>query len=121
LTAINEKLRQDYIDDCQRGLNRWNKVIEKHGYDFRFELPHRAFHRAIGNFAEVKVSPEGKVITEAEWTKNLNDWLPTESDREFVKSLMKPCYEPGKVAGWIAPPTRGIHGNPFEYEYVKFN
>jgi len=121
LTAINEKLRQDYIDDCQRGLNRWNKVIEKHGYDFRFELPHRGFHRAIGNFSEVKVSPEGKVVTEGEWTHHVNDWLPTEADREFVKSLMKPCYEPGKVAGWIAPPTRGIHGNPFEYEYVKFN
>ena len=121
LTAINEKLRQDYIDDCQRGLNRWNKVIEKHGYDFRFKLPHRGFHRAIGNFAEVRVSPDGRVISEAEWTNNLADWLPTSSDRDFVTTVMKPCYEQGKIAGWIAPPTRGIHGNPFDYEYVKFN
>ena len=31
LLAINERLRDDYIVDCQRGLNRWNKEIEKHG------------------------------------------------------------------------------------------
>ncbi|MEC8086968.1 MAG: benzoyl-CoA 2,3-epoxidase subunit BoxB [Pseudomonadota bacterium] len=121
LTSVNEKLRQDYIDDCQRGMNRWNKVIEKSGHDFQFKLPHRGFNRAIGNFAEVKVSPDGRVISEAEWTKNATDWMPTESDREFVKALMKPCYEQGKIAGWIAPPTRGVHGNPFDYEYVKFN
>lgn len=121
LTAINEKLRQDYIDDCQRGLNRWNKVIETHGYDFRLQLPHRGFHRRIGQFGEVKVSPDGRVITEADWTHNINDWLPTEADRAFVKTLMKPCYEPGKISGWIAPPARGIHGHPFDYQYVKFN
>ena len=121
LTSVNEKLRQDYIDDCQRGMNRWNKVIEKSGHDFQFKLPHRGFNRAIGNFAEVKVSPDGRVVSEAEWTKNATDWMPTESDREFVKALMKPCYEQGKIAGWIAPPTRGVHGNPFDYEYVKFN
>ena len=121
LTSINEKLRQDYIDDCQRGLNRWNKVIEKHGYDVRFSLPHRGFHRAIGNFSEVKVSPDGKVISEAEWTKNVDKWLPTEADRAFVTTLMKPCYEHGKIAGWIAPPTRGIHGHPFDFDYVRFN
>jgi benzoyl-CoA 2,3-dioxygenase component B len=121
LTSVNEKLRQDYIDDCQRGVNRWNKVIEKHGFDFRLALPHRGFHRAVGNFSEVKVSPDGHVISEAEWTKHVTDWLPTESDREFVKSLMKPCYEHGKIAGWIAPPKRGVHGNPFDFEYVKFH
>ena len=121
LTSVNEKLRQDYIDDCQRGLNRWNKVIEKHGYDFRFELPHRGFHRAIGNFSDTKISPSGKVVSDSEWTRNLENWLPDVSDHDFVRSLMKPCYEMGKIAGWIAPPTRGIHGNPFKYEYVKFN
>ena len=24
------------------------------------------------------------------------------------------------MAGWIAPPPRGIHGKPIDYEYVKF-
>jgi benzoyl-CoA 2,3-dioxygenase component B len=120
LNAVNERLRQDYIDDCQRGLNRWNKVMETHGHDFRFKLPHRAFHRRIGQFADVKVSPEGKIITEAEWTRRSPEWLPSEQDREFVLSLMRPVLEPGKMAGWIAPPTRGIDGKPIDFEYVKF-
>ena len=28
--------------------------------------------------------------------------------------------EPGKIAGWIAPPAKGINGQPVEYEYVHF-
>ena len=27
--------------------------------------------------------------------------------------------EPGKTAGWIAPPDHGINANPLEYQYVK--
>ena len=37
----------------------------------------------------------------------------------FVASVMKPVLEPGKVAGWIAPPDRGINSLPVDYEYVK--
>ena len=48
------------------------------------------------------------------------DWLPTEQDREYVRSLMKPVYEPGKFAAWIAPPQKGVKGKPIDYEYVKF-
>ena len=61
------------------------------------------------------------MISEAEWTKNVDKWLPTEADRAFVNTLMKPCYEHGKIAGWIAPPARGIHGHPFNFDYVRFN
>jgi benzoyl-CoA 2,3-dioxygenase component B len=121
LLAINERLRDDYISDSQRGLQRWNKVLEKHGIDFEFTLPHRGFHRRIGTFAGVRVSPEGRLVTEAEWTQRLGDWLPTAQDHAFVASLMQPVTEPGKMAGWIAPPPRGIHGKPLDYEYVKFH
>ena len=31
LTAINMRLRDDYTADCQRGIDRWNKIIEKTG------------------------------------------------------------------------------------------
>ena len=31
LTAINMRLRDDYTADCQRGLDRWNKIIERTG------------------------------------------------------------------------------------------
>jgi len=29
--------------------------------------------------------------------------------------------EPGKMAGWIAPPDRGINKQPVDYEYVEFH
>ena len=35
-------------------------------------------------------------------------------DREYVRSLMHPVYETGKIANWIAPPAAGIKGKPFE-------
>jgi len=125
LTAINERLREDYIADCERGLKRWNKVIKAAGIPREFALPHRAFNRRIGLFAnvapDIRISPDGKVITEAEWTHRVGSWLPTSDDHAFVGSLMRGVVEPGKIAGWIAPPARGIDGQPFEFEYVKFH
>ena len=32
---------------------------------------------------------------------------------------MPPCWEPGKFAGWIAPPKVGIDNKPGDFEYVK--
>jgi benzoyl-CoA 2,3-epoxidase subunit B len=119
LVSLNERLRDDYIADCQRGLNRWNDVIQKHGIDFRLSLPHRGFHRAIGGFAEVKVSPDGRVVSEAEWDARHREWLPTDEDRAFVQSVMTPVTEPGQFAGWIAPPARGVNGQPLDFGYVR--
>ena len=34
-------------------------------------------------------------------------------------SLMQPVIERGKMAGWIAPPARGINGQPADFEYVR--
>ncbi|MGQ4807605.1 Benzoyl-CoA oxygenase component B [Candidatus Entotheonellaceae bacterium PAL068K] len=121
LLAVNERLRHDYMVDSQRGVNRWNKTIEKHGCHDRLTLPHLGFHRRIGAFADVRVSPQGQIITDAEWTRQSNNWLPTEQDHAFVASLMRPVTAPGHMASWIAPPARGIHGQPLDYEYVKFN
>jgi benzoyl-CoA 2,3-dioxygenase component B len=120
LLAINERLRDDYIEDCQRGVDRWNKIVAKAGVDFEFKLPHRAFHRAIGQFSDVKVTPEGKVITEADWDRHHRDWLPTKEDEAYVGSLMGAVTEPGKMANWIAPPAHGIKGRPVDFEYVRF-
>ncbi len=120
--AVNERLRDEYIIDCERGMTRWNRIIKRHKIDFEFKLPHRAFHRAIGNFSEIKASPDGKIVTEADWTHHHGDWMPSEEDRAFVQSLMHRVTEPGKVAGWIAPPARGVnHEDPATFEYVRFN
>jgi benzoyl-CoA 2,3-dioxygenase component B len=119
LTALNERLRDDYIADCQRGVDRWNKIIANHGIDVELTLPHRGFHRAIGAFADVKVSPAGRVISQAEWDAQHTGWLPTEVDEAFVQGLMQPVVERGKFAGWIAPPLRGINSQPVDFEYVR--
>jgi len=119
LPSLNERLRDDYIADCQRGVDRWNRIIREHGIAVELRLPHRAFHRAIGAFSEVRVSPEGHVLSQAEWDAGKPGWLPTEDDEAFVQSLMKPVTEPGKFAGWIAPPARGINGQPVDFQYVR--
>lgn len=122
LQALNERLRQDYIDDCAKGVLRWNKAIERAGIDFEMTLPHRAFDRQIGAFAGLRVSPEGKVLSEAEWNANKDRWLPTDEDRAYVTSLMGAAVtQPGKFAHWIAPPARGINNQPGDFEYVRFN
>jgi benzoyl-CoA 2,3-dioxygenase component B len=36
----------------------------------------------------------------------------------LVASLMNPETRPGKFAGWIAPPIRGINLQPIDFEYV---
>jgi benzoyl-CoA 2,3-dioxygenase component B len=119
LPSLNERLRDDYIADCQRGVDRWNRVIKEHGIDFQLRLPHRAFQRAIGIFADVRVSPEGRVLSQAEWDAKKREWLPTEEDQAWVESLMQAVTEPGKFAGWIAPPARGVNGQPLDFEYVR--
>ena len=121
LNALNEVLRDDYIKDSIAGVERWNKIIEKAGIPFRLKAPHKAFHRNIGALAAVKVSPEGRVVSEAEWAMNVDTWLPSATDRAFVASLMGRCVEPGKFANWIAPPVMGINRQPVDFEYVRFN
>ncbi|MBI2491245.1 MAG: benzoyl-CoA 2,3-epoxidase subunit BoxB [Candidatus Rokubacteria bacterium] len=119
LTTLNERLRDDYVDDCARGVARWNQVIQKAGIDVELKLPHRAFHRAIGAFAEVRVSPDGRVLGEAEWDARKHEWLPTAEDQAYIQSLMRPVVERGRFANWIAPPARGINAQPLDFEYVR--
>ena len=121
LTAVNMRLRDDYIKDASGGVKRWNKIIEKAGFDFQLTLPHEAFHRQIGVFAPIQTTPEGDLIDEATWNARKDEWLPTKEDGAFIQSLMKPCYEPGKYASWIAPPKVGIDNKPGDFEYVKLH
>jgi benzoyl-CoA 2,3-dioxygenase component B len=117
LTALNATLRDDYVEDCAKGVDRWNRTLAEVGGELR--LPHVGFHRAVGEFGGASVSPDGRLVSTEEWESNRSQWLPTDSDQEFVESLMKPVREPGKMAGWVAPPASGLHGKPVDYEYVK--
>ena len=121
LNALNEVLRDDFIKDFMAGVGRWNKVLEKAGVPTRLVVPHKAFNRQIGALAGIKMSPDGRVVSEAEWTARKAEWLPTPEDFAFVASLMGRVVEPGKFAGWIAPPVMGINRQPVDFEYVRFN
>ena len=112
LTALNMRLRDDYTADCQRGLERWNKIIDKTGVAFKLDLPHVAFHREIGEFKDVNVSPAGKLIDDATWNRDQGQWLPSTDDGDFIASLMRPVIEPGQFAGWIAPPRSASTTSP---------
>ncbi|KAG1647393.1 Benzoyl-CoA-dihydrodiol lyase [Nymphon striatum] len=85
LTAINMRLRDDYVRDAAGG---------------------------IGVFSSVAVDPDGAIISAEEWTKRKDEWLPTKADGDYIQSLMVPCFEPGKYASWIAAPKVGIDNKP---------
>jgi benzoyl-CoA 2,3-epoxidase subunit B len=119
LTALNMRLRDDYTQDCVKGILRWNKVISTAGYDFKLAVPHTAFHRAIGEFKNVHATPDGILIDDATWNKREYEWLPSLQDGEFIASLMKPVTEAGEFASWISPPKIGIDNKPGDFEYVK--
>jgi benzoyl-CoA 2,3-dioxygenase component B len=119
LTAINMRLRDDYVKDCQGGVSRWNRIIDKAGIKFELKLPSVAFNRAIGEFRSVHASPDGQHLSDGEWAARKDEWLPSKDDGGFIESLMKPCWEAGKYANWIAPPKVGIDSKPGDFEYVK--
>ena len=119
--AMNEVLRDGYIQDCEFVVGRWNRILEKAGRSERMYLPHRRFNREIGIYTSQNYDPQGQPLSVEEWEARRGTWLPSEADTKFVHSLMKPCLGHGKVAAWIAPPKKGINGNPFAWEYVRFD
>jgi len=117
--AINEVTRDAYVKDCELGMKRWNKLIEKTGHGFRMTLPSTRFRRTIGSWANVPTDPAGNPISREEFDAHRDEWLPTEGDRAYIYSLMKGVLERGKMAAWIAPPERGINNQPIDFEYVR--
>jgi benzoyl-CoA 2,3-dioxygenase component B len=117
--ALNEVLRGGYIKDCERGLARWNKTLAEEGVAERLYLPSARFHRHVGEYAGHCFDIQGNLISQAEFARRITDWLPTAQDREYVRSLMTPVVERGKIANWIAPPKSGVNYRDFDFEYVR--
>ncbi len=49
--AMNDVTRGSYVKDCDLGVTRWNRLIEKAGHSFRLSLPSHALpsqHRKLG-------------------------------------------------------------------------
>jgi benzoyl-CoA 2,3-epoxidase subunit B len=118
LVGLNTDLRREYISDCRNGVSRWNRILQEAGLPQRLHLPHIAFNRRVGVFKNIEVTPGGEPLSTEEWLRRKGEWLPTDLDKTHVRSLMRPVYERGKIAAWIAPPRQGINGKPFDYEYV---
>ncbi len=117
--AMNEVLRDAYVADNEKGIAYWNRITERYNVDWRVSLPNRRFNRSVGLYAGTHFDLEGNPISEEEWERNATTWLPTAEDKAYVKSLMQPCLEPGKIASWIAPPAKGVNSQPAEFEYVR--
>jgi benzoyl-CoA 2,3-epoxidase subunit B len=118
LTGLNTDLRREYIADCEGGVKRWNRILAGAGLPHRLALPHPAFNRKVGAFAGIEASPSGEVLSADEWQQRKSQWLPTDTDKTHVRSLMHPVYQRGKIAAWLTPPRNGINGQPFNYDYV---
>lgn len=121
LNALNEVMRESYLKDCEIGMRRWNRAIERAGHDFRLTLPNMHFRRSIGAWAGLPVDPQGRLIPKDEYERRKDEWVPSQEDRAYVKSLMQKVVAPGKMAAWIAPPERGINNMAVDYEYVHLN
>ena len=119
LSAINMRLRDDYVKDATGGVNRWNNILKKEGVEFQITLPHVAFHRHQGEFAAIHADPDGNLLSAEDWEKRKDEWVSSKADGDFIDSLMKPQWETGKYAGWISPPRVGIDNKPGDFEYVK--
>ncbi|HSL23547.1 MAG TPA: benzoyl-CoA 2,3-epoxidase subunit BoxB [Vicinamibacterales bacterium] len=118
--AMNEVLRDWYVGDCQAGVDRWNKILERHGISDRLRLPDRKFNREIGMFSAAHFDPNGTRLSDEDWERRKHEWLPSDGDRAYLLSIMaSPIYEPGIYANYIAPPARGINRQPIDFEYVR--
>ncbi len=118
--AMNLILRDSYVDDCRKVVERWNRVLERAGLTERLYLPSDRFNRHQGVYANMPFDPHGALLAQAEFDARRDALLPSAKDYAYVRSLMKPCYAPGEFASWIAPPRKGINNLPQEFEYVRF-
>jgi benzoyl-CoA 2,3-epoxidase subunit B len=119
LSALNMRLRDDFVADAAAGLSRWNRVFDQTGVDFRISLPHVAFNRRIGEFSAVHTDTEGHFVSRDAWVARRETMLPSAGDNAFIASLMRPERGRGAFASWIAPPRHGIDNRPGDFEYVK--
>ena len=116
--AANAMLQEAYSRECEKSLARWNQVLEREGIDVRLSLPSPRFHRTIGPFAGHAYLPDGSLSEDPDEPARR---VPSDADREYIDSLQTgPVWERGRCAQWIAPPTHAIHGQPSDFEYVRF-
>ena len=117
LSALNETLRDDYVADCAKGVDRWNRTLAQVGAELRASA--RRLQPAVGAFAGRHVSPDGRLVDdERGWRIVRRGCRPAATSTSCARSCGQ-STEPGRMAGWVAPPATGVNGKPVEFEYVR--
>jgi hypothetical protein len=60
--AMNAVLRDAYIEDCGRAIDRWNKILDNEDSKLRIKLPSVRFHRLVGTYSKGHFDPDGNMI-----------------------------------------------------------
>ena len=122
LTAINMRLRDDYTRDAAGGIGRWNKIIESERGQIRAEAAARGLQPQDRRVRGQADRSRGQARQRRGMGRRTSrTGCPARPTATIIQSLMKPCFEPGKFAGWIAPPKVGIDNKPGDFEYVKLH
>ena len=123
LSALNERLRNDYVEDSPAGVVRWNQVIEQAGIDFELKLPHRAFNRRIGAFAELArlARRQGGERGRMEGATSASGCRPTRTAPTSTSLMGRRWSSPASSPTGSPRRARGINGQPADFEYVRFN
>ncbi len=91
---LNELSRELYRQEVEKLLESISRFLPPGAAPL--SAPDLKFHRAIGEHAGRTYSVSGELLSPDEYAKHLGEALPTETEKAFVRDLMK---EPG----WIAP------------------
>lgn len=117
--AMNELLSDDYIRDCQRALDKWNRRLADFGSETRPRCPAAGSIASRGSTATSRSTPRASSSRRRKFEKNRESWLLSPSDNAYLQQIMVPVREPGAFAQWIRPPAKGLGGKGIDFEYVR--
>jgi len=114
--AMNEVLRDEYVKDAKRAVDRWNKTLVRAGNTgLRFAAAPAVIHRAVGPCAGTS-----SIWRAADLRGRIQGArsrvAPTAEDRAYVKSLMAPGDRTRQSGLLDRAAGQGHHGMPSVYE-----
>lgn len=68
---------------------------------------------------EMRVDPAAGIRDDYELKTNSYDLGVDIELHDLMQRLMVGVTKPGKMAGWVAAPSRGIQQRPVDYDYVR--
>ena len=90
-TRMNEVLRDEYVEDCQRGVDAGTRRSSDEGIDVRADAAVAQVPPPDRHVVRASTSrPTARCSTTAEWDAQQGEWLPNDADEAYIKSLMKP-------------------------------